>query len=151
MSSRGRNGAADILLVDDDDGDEMLVREAFKVCRPGHRLHAVRDGEEAMAFLRREGPFTAAKRPHLILLDLNLPRKDGREVLLEVKTTPELKSIPVIVLTTSDSPQDVAKAYELHANCYIAKPTDLDAWEAIAKGIEGFWLSLAELPPPPAP
>lgn len=137
----------DILLVEDNPGDARLAAEAFKEGRVPTRLHVVQDGIEAIAFLRREGPFESAPRPDLVLLDLNLPRKDGREVLAEIKEDPLLRRIPVIVLTTSQAETDVNRAYELHANCYIVKPVDFDRFIDVVKGIEDFWCSLVKLPP----
>lgn len=137
----------DILLVEDNPGDARLAAEAFKEGRVPTRLHVVQDGIEAIAFLRREGPFDSAPRPDLVLLDLNLPRKDGREVLAEIKEDPQLRRIPVIVLTTSQAETDVNRAYELHANCYIVKPVDFDRFIDVVKGIEDFWCSLVKLPP----
>jgi len=137
----------DILLVEDNPGDARLAAEAFKEGTVPTRLHVVQDGIEAMAFLRREGSYAQATRPDLVLLDLNLPRKDGREVLAEIKEDPDLRRIPVIVLTTSQAESDVAQSYELHANCYIVKPVDFDRFIDVVKGIEDFWCSLVKLPP----
>ncbi|MBV8890092.1 MAG: response regulator [Alphaproteobacteria bacterium] len=138
--------ALEILLVEDNPGDARLTREALREGKILNRLHHVRDGVEALAFLRREGPFCGVPRPDLILLDLNLPRKDGREVLREVKEDAELRLIPVVVLTTSEAEQDILKSYELHANCYIAKPVDLEKFIVIVRAIESFWLVLVTLP-----
>lgn len=135
-----------ILLVEDNPGDVRLMREAFKDDANGHELHVVEDGEEAMAFLRQDGDFSQAPQPDLILLDLNLPRKDGREVLAEIKKDPELKHIPVVVLTTSRAEQDVLRTYELHANCYIIKPVNLDQFIAVVKSIWDFWFTVVRLP-----
>ena len=140
------NRPVEILLVEDNPGDVRLTLEAFKEGKLRNRLHVARDGEEALAHLRREGAYTAASRPDLILLDLNLPKKDGREVLGEIKADPDLRRIPVVVLTTSKAEQDILKAYELHANCYITKPVDLDQFLRVVRAIEEFWLELVKLP-----
>lgn len=137
----------DILLVEDNPGDADLTREALVSCKLYNRLHVVRDGEEAMAFLRRQDPYAEAPRPDLILLDLNLPRKDGREVLAEVKTDEDFKRIPVVVLTGSRAEEDVLRTYNLHANCYVIKPIDLDQFFQVVGSIEDFWLSIVVLPP----
>lgn len=139
----------EILLVEDNPGDARLAAEAFKEGRVQTRLHVVQDGIEAMAFLRRQGPYEAAPRPDLVLLDLNLPRKDGREVLAEIKEDADLRRIPVIVLTTSQAESDVSRSYDLHANCYIVKPVDFDRFIDVVKGIEDFWCALVKLPPAP--
>ena len=138
--------AIEILLVEDNPGDVRLTQEAFKESKLTNRLHVVRDGEEALAFLRREGPYAHAARPDLILLDLNLPKRDGREVLAVIKADGALKRIPVVVLTTSKAEQDILRAYELHANCYITKPMDLDQFIAVVQSIEEFWLMIVKLP-----
>ncbi len=135
-----------ILLVEDNRGDIRLIHEALKDSSMPHRIETVRDGMEAMAYLRQEGEFAEAERPDLIVLDLNLPKKDGREVLAEIKTDPNLKRIPVIVLTTSKNEDDIAQSYDLHANCYITKSRTLSQLFQIAKRIEEFWLSTATLP-----
>ncbi len=137
----------DILLVDDNPADVDLTLDVFRLASIRGNLHAVNDGVQALAYLRREGRFADAKRPDLILLDLNMPRMDGRELLARIKTDPELRSIPVLVLTTSSADADVKKSYDLHANCFVTKPVDLDAFIDVARSIEGFWLQLAELPP----
>lgn len=136
----------EILLVEDNPGDVRLTTEALKECKVRNRLSVVTDGEAALAFLRREGAYGAAIRPDLILLDLNLPKKNGREVLAAVKSDPQLRRIPVVILTTSDAEHDVLKAYDLHANAYITKPVNLDSFVTIVKSIEGFWLSVVKLP-----
>lgn len=136
----------EILLVEDNPGDARLTEEAFKESRLVNRLYRVRDGVEALAYLRREDPYADAARPDIVLLDLNMPRKDGREVLADIKEDPALKSIPVVVLTTSDADADVIRSYELHANCYITKPVDLDKFMNIIRHIEDFWLSIVRLP-----
>jgi chemotaxis family two-component system response regulator Rcp1 len=136
-----------ILLVEDNPGDVRLVEEALRENKVWNTLSVVWDGEEAMAFLRHEGQFADAPRPDLILLDLNLPRKDGREVLAEIKADEHLKRIPVVVLTTSDDEHDILKTYNLHANAYVTKPVDLDRFIEVVRQIEGFWLSIVQLPP----
>ena len=141
--------AVEILLVEDNPGDVRLTIEALKEAKVHNRLSVVSDGVEALAFLRNEGPYADAPRPDLILLDLNLPRKDGREVLAEVKSDPDLKLIPVVVLTTSRAEKDLFQAYESHANCYITKPVDFQQFLVVIKSIEGFWLSIVKLPPKP--
>jgi CheY-like chemotaxis protein len=140
-------GPVEILLVEDNPGDVRLTREALKSDRLWNTLQVVRDGVEAMAYLRREGEFRGAVRPDLILLDLNLPRKDGREVLAEIKADDDLKLIPVVVLTTSQAEEDVLKAYGSHANCYITKPVDLAKFMTVVKSIEHFWFAIVRLPP----
>lgn len=136
----------DILLVEDSNADARLAQEALMTSKIRNVLHRVADGEEAMAFLRREGRYTDAPRPGLILLDLNLPKKDGREVLAEVKEDENLKRIPVVVLTISSDEEDVLKSYNLHANCYITKPIDLGQFVKMVKSIEDFWLTIVKLP-----
>ncbi|HEX6908931.1 MAG TPA: response regulator [Longimicrobium sp.] len=136
----------EVLLVEDNPGDVRLTREALKEGKVCNNLSVVPDGVEAMAFLRRQGPYADAPRPDVILLDLNLPKKDGREVLEEVKSDAELRSIPVVVLTTSEAERDIARAYALHANCYITKPVDLDQFITVVKSIEDFWFSIVKLP-----
>lgn len=136
----------EILLVEDNPGDVRLTIEALKEAKVINHLTVVKDGVEALAFLRRQGSYDTAPRPHLILLDLNLPRKDGREVLADIKTDDNLKRIPVVVLTTSQDEQDVLKSYNLHANCYITKPVDLDQFVRVVRSIEDFWLGIVVLP-----
>jgi chemotaxis family two-component system response regulator Rcp1 len=136
----------EVLLVEDSPGDVRLTKEAFKDAKVHIKLHVASDGAEAMAFLGREGKHENAPRPDLILLDLNLPKKDGREVLEEIKESPSLKSIPVVVLTTSASEEDILRSYLLHANCYITKPVDLDGFLKVVKSIDNFWLSVVKLP-----
>ncbi len=137
-----------ILLVEDNPGDVRLTVEALREGRVHNTMNVAGDGVDAMAFLRREGRFGGAPRPDLILLDLNLPRKDGREVLAEIKADPRLRSIPVVVLTTSRAEQDVLKSYDLHANCYITKPVDLGQFITVVKTIKEFWLTIVTLPTP---
>jgi two-component system, chemotaxis family, response regulator Rcp1 len=136
----------EILLVEDNPGDARLTLEAFKEGRVLNNLVVMKDGVEALAYLRRRGPYAAAKTPDLILLDLNLPRKSGREVLAEIKADAQLRVIPVVVLTTSADDQDVARAYNQHANCYITKPVDLEQFLRVVHSIEDFWLTLVRLP-----
>ena len=136
----------EILLVEDSPGDVRLTREAFRDAKVLVNLHVVPDGEEAMAFLGREGKHADKPRPDLILLDLNLPKKDGRAVLSEIKGNPNLKTIPVVILTTSASEADVFKSYLLHANCYISKPVNLDGFLKVVESIDEFWLSIVRLP-----
>jgi two-component system, chemotaxis family, response regulator Rcp1 len=138
---------AELLLVEDSPGDVELTREALDEAKVANRLHVVSDGVEAMAFLRREGRWAGAVRPDLVLLDLNLPRMDGREVLAAIKGDPDLRRIPVVVLTTSEAERDVLAAYQLHANAYIVKPVDLAQFLAVVRSVEGFWLSVVKLPP----
>jgi two-component system, chemotaxis family, response regulator Rcp1 len=138
----------EILLVEDNPGDVRLTVEGLNEGKVRNHLHVARDGVEALAFLRREGEFRNAVRPDLILLDLNLPRKDGREVLQDLKSDPILRTIPVVVLTTSRSEQDVLRSYELQANCYITKPVDLEQFITVVKSIEDFWLTIVTLPQP---
>jgi CheY-like chemotaxis protein len=137
----------EILLVEDSPSDTELTIEALKEAKVRNNLSVVEDGVEALAFLRRQGSYAKAPRPDLVLLDLNLPRKDGREVLAEIKADDELKSIPVVVLTTSRAEEDVCRAYKLHANCYVSKPVDFEQFLEVVKSIENFWLFLVTLPP----
>jgi len=136
----------EILLVEDSPGDVKLTEEALRDADVPNHLNVARDGEEAMRYLRREGEFADKPRPDLILLDLNMPRKDGREVLAEIKADAELRRIPVIILTTSQNEDDVAEAYNLAANCYVAKPVDLDQFLDVVRAIDDFWLTLVKLP-----
>jgi CheY-like chemotaxis protein len=138
--------AIEILLVEDNPGDARLTLEAFKEGRVINNLTVVNDGVEALRYLRRQGPYENAAAPDLVLLDLNLPKMDGRQVLAEIKADPDLRTIPVVVLTTSGSQDDVARAYGSHANCYIRKPVDLDQFLRVVQSIESFWLSLVMLP-----
>ena len=141
---RGR--PVEILLVEDNLGDVRLTEEAFVEGKMGNKLTVARDGVEALQILRREPPFEHATRPDLILLDLNLPRKDGREVLAELKADPELRRIPVVVLTTSSAERDIIRSYDLHANCYINKPVNLDRFIEVVRQIDNFWLTVVRLP-----
>jgi two-component system, chemotaxis family, response regulator Rcp1 len=136
----------EILLVEDSPGDVRLTKEALREGKVRNNLSVVTDGVEALACLRREGRYAAAPRPDVILLDLNLPKKDGREMLAEVKADERLRRIPVVILTTSRDEQDVLESYDLHANCYITKPVDLDQFIAVVRSIETFWLTVVTLP-----
>jgi chemotaxis family two-component system response regulator Rcp1 len=136
----------EILLVEDNPGDARLTQEALREGHVRNNLHHARDGVEAMEFVRREGPYADAPRPDLILLDLNLPRKDGRATLEELKEDPDLRLIPVVILTTSEAEQDILRAYELRGNCYITKPVDLEKFLEIVRLIEDFWLTIVKLP-----
>jgi len=147
MSTRQLVKPIDILLVEDNQGDADLAREALNDSKFNNVLYVMDDGEKAMAFLRHQAPYANLPRPDLILLDLNLPRKDGREVLAEIKADEDLKRIPVVILTTSQAEEDIVKSYNLHANCYITKPIDLDRFLEVVKSIEEFWLSIVVLPP----
>jgi two-component system, chemotaxis family, response regulator Rcp1 len=147
MSRKHRIHLIDILLVEDNPGDADLAREALESNKMCNELQVVSDGEEAMAYLRREGKYADAWRPDLILLDLNLPKKDGREVLAEIKADDDLKRIPVVVLTMSRDEEDILKSYNLHANCYITKPIDVSQFFKVVKTIEDFWLGIVVLPP----
>ena len=137
----------EILMVEDNPSDVRLTREAFKDAKVLNNMSVATDGEDALKFLKREGPYKDAPRPDLILLDLNLPKMNGKEVLGEIKRDPDLKRIPVVVLTTSDNEQDVRKAYDLHVNAYVRKPVDLDQFIKIVEAVEGFWLSVVKFPP----
>ena len=136
----------DILLVEDNPGDARLAKEALVESKIKNNLFIVGDGEEALNFLFQQGAYINSPRPDLILLDLNLPKKDGREVLTEIKNNDNLKRIPVVILTTSSSEEDILKTYDLHANCYITKPLDLDQFVKVIKSIEDFWLTIVKLP-----
>ncbi|MBI2400363.1 MAG: response regulator [Deltaproteobacteria bacterium] len=137
----------DILMVEDNPHDVRLTMEAFKDAKVSNNLSVASDGEEALRFLYREGEYASSPRPDLILLDLNLPKKSGREVLEEIKRDPDLKRIPVVVLTTSGNEKDILRAYELHVNAYITKPVDLDQFIKIVEAVEDFWLTVVKFPP----
>lgn len=142
----GKGKAIDVLLVEDNPGDARLAIEALKESKVLNKVYVVEDGVLAMEFLKRTGGYEDAPVPDIVLLDLNLPRKDGREVLEEIKTDPILKHIPVVILTTSQAEEDIVKSYTLHANCYISKPIDLDQFMKVIKAIEDFWLTIVKLP-----
>jgi len=147
MSVPSSGRAIEILLVEDNPGDVRLTIEALREGKLANNLQVARDGVEALQFLRRQGPHGNAPRPDLILLDLNLPKKDGREVLAEIKGDPDLRRIPVVILTTSQAEQDIVKSYDLYANCYIAKPVDLESFIRVVRSIDSFWLTVVQLPP----
>ncbi|TLD40230.1 MAG: Two-component system response regulator [Candidatus Jettenia ecosi] len=147
MNSEARVSSIEILLVEDSPGDVRLTQEALKESKLKNNLHVVGDGAEAMAFLRKKGKYAAVPRPDLILLDLNLPKKDGREVLTEIKSDNDLVLIPVVILTVSRSEEDILRAYGLHANCYISKPIDFNQFISVVKAIENFWFTIVKLPP----
>jgi CheY-like chemotaxis protein len=136
----------EILLVEDNPGDVRLTLEVMKDARVRNHMSMVKDGVEALAFLRREGDFADAPRPDLILLDLNLPKKDGREVLADIKADPTLRRIPVVVLTVSKDEEDILKSYDLYANCYVTKPINMEQFIAVVRSIEDFWLTIVKLP-----
>ena len=147
MSNQTFGKPVEILLVEDNPGDVRLTQEAFKESKILNNLSVAMDGEEAMAFLRREGEYVTVPCPDLILLDLNLPKKDGREVLAEIKSDERLRRIPVVVLTISKAEEDIVRSYNLSANCYITKPIDFDQFINVVKSIGDFWLSVVKLPP----
>ena len=146
MQAAAPKSSIEILLVEDNPADVRLTQEALKEAKVRNNLHVVEDGVAAMEFLQREGQYANVGRPDLILLDLNLPKKDGREVLEEIKQDPSLKRIPVVVLTTSQAEEDILRTYDLHANCYVTKPVDLDQFITIVRSIEDFWLTIVKLP-----
>ena len=147
MSTPDQVEIIDVLLVEDDPGDVLLIEEAFADNKVRNRLHTVADGVEALQFLRREGPYVDAPQPDLVLLDLNLPRKDGREVLAEVKADESLRHIPIVVLTTSKAEEDVLRSYKLHANAYVTKPVDFDRFIEVVRQIDEFFVTVVKLPP----
>jgi CheY-like chemotaxis protein len=136
----------DVLLVEDDPGDVLMTREAFADFKVHNKLHVVNNGVDALAFMRREGEYADAPRPDLVLLDLNLPKRDGREVLAAVKADPELRTIPIVVLTTSEAEEDVVRSYSLHANAYVTKPVDFDRFIDVVRQIDDFFVSIVRLP-----
>jgi chemotaxis family two-component system response regulator Rcp1 len=146
MANDKQQKMIDILLIEDNPGDVILIKEALKEGQAQNKLTVLGDGEAALSFLRKEGEYKKSSRPDLVLLDLNMPRKDGREVLAEIKTDPELKNIPVVILTSSEAQQDIINAYNLQANCYITKPVDLKKFFSVVKLIEDFWLKTVKLP-----
>ncbi len=145
--SRGIGRPIDILLVEDSIEDARLTQEAFQEAKIWNNLFVVRDGEEALGFLRKERQYDGMPRPDIILLDLNLPKMNGDEVLARIKQDPSLRRIPVVILTTSRSDDDIVKTYDLHANCYVNKPVDLEQFIEVVRSIEGFWLTFVKLPP----
>jgi chemotaxis family two-component system response regulator Rcp1 len=147
MQTNGLGKPIEILMAEDNPGDVRLAIEALKEAKIHNHVSSVQDGVEAMAFLRKKGKYADAPRPDVILLDLNMPRMDGREVLAEIKEDPELRRIPVVILTISQAEQDVLKAYDLHANCYITKPVDLEQFGKVVRSIEEFWFTIVKLPP----
>jgi CheY-like chemotaxis protein len=144
---RGSGTPIEVLLVEDDPGDVLMTQEAFEEHKVRNRLTVVSDGAEALSYLRREGEYADAVRPDLILLDLNLPRRDGREVLAEVKRDEELGQIPIVVLTTSAADEDILKSYQLHANAYVTKPVDFEQFISVIRQIDEFFVSVVKLPP----
>lgn len=146
MSNTTQKAPIEILLIEDNPGDVRLALEALRDGKVHNNLRVALDGVEGMAMLRREPPYENQPRPDLILLDLNMPRMDGREVLAQIKADPDLKLIPVVVLTSSQAEQDIVKAYNLNASCYVTKPVDLDQFVKVVKSIEGFWLEIVKLP-----
>jgi two-component system, chemotaxis family, response regulator Rcp1 len=146
MAADGVHAPIEILLVEDNPGDVRLTQEVLKEGRIRNTLNVVNDGVEALAYLRREGVYADAMRQDLVLLDLNLPRKDGREVLAEIKSDPTLRQVPIIILTTSAAEADILEAYDLHANCYITKPVGLEEFVNVVRSIEDFWLAIVKLP-----
>lgn len=147
MQVQSMTKPVDVLLVEDDPGDVLLTQETLLGSKIRTNLHVVGDGVEALEFLRQEGVYEGVPRPDLILLDLNMPRKDGREVLADIKQDPDLKTIPVAVLTTSSQDEDILKSYELHANCYITKPVGLEQFSTVVQSLEDFWFAIVKLPP----
>jgi chemotaxis family two-component system response regulator Rcp1 len=146
MKQQDNSKVIDILLVEDNEGDARLALESMRDSKICNKMHHVSDGEEAMAFLRKEGKYAKAPRPDLILLDLNLPKKDGRQVLAEIKEDDGLKRIPVVILTVSSAEEDILKSYNLHANCFITKPIDLNQFMKVVRSVEDFWLTIVKLP-----
>ena len=146
MTHDDQSEAIEVLLVEDDPGDVLMTREAFEQHKVRNTLHVVSDGVEALSFLRQEGEYADVPRPDLVLLDLNLPRKDGREVLAEIKADPQLRRTPVVVLTTSEAEEDVLRSYDLHANAYVAKPVDFDRFIDVVRRIDSFFVTVVKLP-----
>jgi chemotaxis family two-component system response regulator Rcp1 len=147
MNAKTGGKLVEILLVEDNPGDVRLTIEALREGKVLNNLHVASDGVEALEFLNKEGKFAGAVRPDIILMDLNLPRKDGRELLADIKSSLNLRRIPVVILTTSKAEEDIVQTYDLHANCYITKPVDLDSFIEVVKSIEDFWFSIVKLPP----
>lgn len=146
LSERAGQHPVQILIVEDNPADARLVREVMRDSKVLNEIHWVGDGVEALAFLRRQGKYADAPRPNLVFLDLNMPRKDGREVLREVKTDSELRRIPIVVMTSSQTEEDIARAYEQHANCYVRKPIDFEQFHSVVKTLENFWFNTVEIP-----
>jgi CheY-like chemotaxis protein len=146
MNDENTGRPIEVLLVEDNPGDVRLTQEALKEAKVRNNLSVVGDGVEALEFLHREGPFSASPRPDIVLLDLNLPRKDGRQVLAEVKADPDLRRIPVVILTTSKAEEDILKTYDLHANCFVTKPVGFEQFIRVVQSIENFWLTVVRLP-----
>jgi CheY-like chemotaxis protein len=146
MTPKPAGQPIEVLLVEDDPGDVLLIREAFDFNKVHNNLNVVSDGEQALDYLRGTGDYAGRTRPDLVLLDLNLPRKDGREVLAEVKSDPDLRTIPIVVLTTSEAEEDVLKSYQLHANAYVTKPVDFERFVSIVRQIDDFFVSVVRLP-----
>jgi CheY-like chemotaxis protein len=146
MTPKPAGQPIEVLLVEDDPGDVLLIREAFDFNKVHNNLNVVSDGEQALDYLRGDGDYAGRTRPDLVLLDLNLPRKDGREVLAEVKSDPDLRTIPIVVLTTSEAEEDVLKSYQLHANAYVTKPVDFERFVSIVRQIDDFFVSVVRLP-----
>ncbi|MDO9151298.1 MAG: response regulator [Methylotenera sp.] len=140
------NRQVEFLLAEDNPGDVRLTQEALRESKIRNNLNVVKDGVEALAFLRKEGAYADAPTPDVVLLDLNLPKKDGREVLAEIKSDPQLKRIPVVIVTSSEAEKDILRTYDLHANCYVSKPVDLDQFIKVIQAIESFWLTIVKLP-----
>jgi CheY-like chemotaxis protein len=146
MSDAGDLQVVDVLLVEDDEGDVLMTREAFEHYKINNTLHVVTDGEQAVQFVRQQGDFADAPRPGLIMLDLNLPRRDGLEVLAELKSDPELRVIPVVILTTSQAEEDIVRSYSLHANAYVTKPVDFERFIDVIRQIDSFFITVVKLP-----
>jgi CheY-like chemotaxis protein len=147
IGKRGKNRPIEILLIEDNSGENNFTKEVFMKTAVPNKIHVITNGVDAMNFLKQEGGFQESVRPNIIFLDLNIPKKDGREILKEIKADPELKYIPIIVLTTSESEQDIKNTYEHYANAYITKPIDMDEFIKVIKSIEEYWLRTVELPP----
>ena len=147
MTTNNRSKIIDILLIEDSSTDVLMIREALSEAKLLNKIHVAEDGVEALDFLHKRGKFASSPRPNLILLDLNLPRKNGREVLAEIKTDKDLKRIPVVVLTTSSTKEDILRSYDLHVNCYVVKPVEFDSFVKAVQSIQHFWSSTVSLPP----
>ena len=147
MTTNNRSKIIDILLIEDSSTDVLMIREALSEAKLLNKIHVAEDGVEALDFLHKRGKFASSPRPNLILLDLNLPRKNGREVLAEIKADEDLKRIPVVMLTTSSAEEDILKSYNLHANCYVVKPVEFDSFVKAVQSIQHFWFSIVALPP----